>query len=436
MRPNLVLITLDTVRADHLSCYGYEGQQTPAIDRIAAEGVLFDAAVGSGTWTLPSHASLFTGLSVSQHGARYNVAGRDGINYHRINCLGTEPSTLAEVLREKKYLTAGVGAGIWLNPKFGLARGFEHYEARVESWAGVPADEVTDSGIRLISKRRENQPFFLFLNYFDAHAPYAPPAGYHPDAVPDARSPNLVEMEINRDGMRLSEAESRQLRALYDGEIRFVDDQISRLWAHLEAEGLWEDTWIIITADHGESFGDHRFFGHGLRTWQDVIRVPLVMKLPAELGSSMGPGQVVSDAVQPKDCFPTIVASLGLRMPSGVEDVHLLDGTARRPVVTEAFRSYAAIRKFGGGFDLDERSIVYDGYKLIKRSDGSRDLYRLDEDPGELANLAPQESERVEQLSAWLTQWVRHSGMVTFDAPAASISNDDAERLRSLGYLD
>jgi len=432
-----VLITLDTVRADHLSCYGYQHSATPAVDRIAAEGLRFDLALSSSPWTLPAHASIFTGLAVSQHGARYDVRGSEGINLHRIRSLGPGPATLAQLLGEVGYHSAAAVGGVWMQPKFGVGRGFDRYEARIESWAGVPAEELTETAIELLDQRPVERPFLLFLNYFDAHLPYAPPPRFNPSGARLERTGAEIELDVNRKGAVLDSAERTQLHALYDAEIRRIDHSLDRLWRALEERGLYDETWIIVTADHGESFGEHRFFGHGLRVWHDVARVPLLMKAPASASWAKPRGRVVSEPVQTRMCFTTILEELGIGLPEHVSGSNLVGSDrSKEPIVVEAFRSYSAIKKFGAAFDRDERALYRGRHKLLRRSDGSLALFDVVADPAEEVDLAEREPERTEELADALANWTLHSGRPLFEGAPARIDRQDAERLRALGYLD
>ncbi len=436
-RPNIVLITLDTVRADHLSCYGYGKSATPAIDRIAREGVRFDSAISSSPWTLPAHASLLTGLAVSQHGARYDVRGSEGINLHRIKSLGPGPTTLAEALRRADYYTMAAVAGVWMKPDFGADRGFDRYEAKIESWAGVPAEELTESAVELIDRRSADRPFLLFLNYFDAHLPYAPPAEFNPAGTRLDRSGSEIELHVNRHGQEVDPTERDQLTALYDAEIRRIDHHLGKLWAALEERDLYDRTWIIVTADHGESFGEHRFFGHGLKVWHDVARVPLIMKPPAGALRSGSGGAVVHETVQPRECFATILRALDLPLPPHVTGRNLLSTElGDETIVIEAFRSYSAIKKFGPSFDRDERALYKGGLKLLRRSDGALSLYDIAADPGELDDLALAQSERAQEMVDALDTWTLRAGRPVFSGKAATIDSEDERRLRALGYLD
>jgi arylsulfatase A-like enzyme len=442
-RPNIVLITLDTVRADHLGCYG-SSNATPAIDRIGLEGVRFENAISSSPWTLPSHASLMTGLPVSQHGARYDVHGTEGINLHRIRSLGPGPRVLAEVLRDAGYRTLAAIGGVWLQRQFGIGRGFDRYEDRIDSWSGVPAERLTATAVTLLDQRPADTPFFLFLNYFDAHMPYAPPERFNVDRIdPESLPVKKMEEGVNRRGQPLDPQVRSRLESLYDAEIRRIDAQLAQLWDELQERGIYDDTWIIITADHGESFGDHLFFGHGLVAWHDIAHVPLLMKPPRSLAEGIRPGSVKQRWVQPRECFTTLLTRLGIKLPPEVVGRDLLaiaageSGGADEPaIVVEAFRSYSAIRIYGARFDRDEQALYADGYSYLCRSDGSQALYLIADDPGQVRNLAEQEEGRMAAMGAALTRWAIDARRTTYSGAIAPIDAKNADRLRALGYLD
>lgn len=438
VRPNIVLITLDTVRADHLSCYG-AGNSTPAIDRMAKDGVRFEMAVSASPWTLPAHASLFTGLPVSQHGARYDVQGDEGINLHRIRSLGRGPTTLSSLLTKAGYHTMGAVAGVWMQPQFGLARGFGEYEANIESWAGVPAEELTATAFELLDERPPDRPFFLFLNYFDAHLPHDPPALFNPANIPPPdRDVKLIERDVNKLDLPISADERQRLEGRYDAEIRRIDAALGRLWERLETLDLYDDTWIIVTADHGESFGDHGFMGHGLQTWHGLAHVPLLMKPHRGAPWSDLSGQSIEVTVQSHELMPTILDALRLERPPDVQgrDLTRLSDRQEGMAVVEAFRSYNAIKVYGPRFDRDERSLYTEGYRYVRRSTGEEALYDVRADPREEHDLSGAEPARKERMAKALTGWTIAAGRRRYGGEIAPIDEENAARLRALGYLD
>lgn len=437
-RPNILLVSLDTVRADFLSPYSDGQWPTPTIQRLADDGIVFDHAVSSSPWTFPAHASLFTGLPVSVHGARYDTRAEIGVAWHRVSLMDPRIPTLAEVLGEAGYHTAGAAAVVWLKEEYGLSRGFQQYVAEVDDIRGEPADRMTDRGLQLLQDRPLDRPFFQFLHYFDAHSPYTPPARHRPEGVDHDGSIAEVEARVNSGGT-IGAEERASLEALYGGEIRFVDEQLGRVVAYLEAQGLYDDTWIIVVADHGESFGAHDFFGHGVVTWEDVVHVPLIMKPPRSFSGRLG--RHVATRVQAAEIVPTILDGLQIERPAHVEGRNLLNVAGSRwkndprIVVTEVFRNLGMNRRFGSRWDRDVRSIYLGDHKLTVRSDGVVAVYDLAKDPGELHNRAAADLDRLDALSAELDQWLQWTGEHAYQGRPAEIDTEDAERLKALGYL-
>ncbi len=277
-RPNVLLITLDTTRADHMGCYGYQRPTTPVLDRLAAESVVYTHAISTSSWTLPAHASLFTGKFTTSHGARYDTEGplrlTDGIdgpeNWKDYRARGLSPSetTLAEILKEAGYVTGAVVGGPWMKKVFGLDKGFDHYDdAQIRTVNGRLAGEVTSAALEWVEKESDHE-FFLFLNYFDPHTPYSAPEPFTYQFFPDGEAPSNQEPSLE------------EMNNLYDAEILYMDHHIGRLLEGLERLGLFEHTLFIVTADHGELLGEHGKMGHGTSLYQEEIHIPLLVRYP------------------------------------------------------------------------------------------------------------------------------------------------------------
>ncbi|MEN8181855.1 MAG: sulfatase, partial [Myxococcota bacterium] len=387
-RPNVLLVTLDTTRADRLGAYGNPSGVTPNLDRLAAESIVYTHALAPSSWTLPSHASLFTGKFTSSHGARYDpqgplvltdvIPGKPGWERIRARGLEGDQITLATLLSEAGYATGAVVAGPWLMRVMGLDAGFAFYsDAGIESVNGRLAADVTDTALAWLSEPRE--PFFLFLNYFDAHAPFSPPAGF---LRKDAPAPP-----------GLSAKEARRL-ARYEGEIRYMDHHLGRLLAGLRELGLYDSTWILVTADHGEALGEHGTRGHGSTLYQEVLHVPLIMRYPH---GAEGPARR-SDLVQLVDLLPTILHRLALPTPPGIQGSPI-DGLSH-PVVAEVYPLMD-----GGRGAL--RAQLTDGYKFLWRSDGRHQLFDVEADPGELEDLLRREPRRAARMARTLSSYLK-----------------------------
>jgi arylsulfatase A-like enzyme len=319
--PNIVLIVVDTARADHFSSYGYSRNTTPNIDQFARRGVLFENAISASSWTLPSMFSMFTSLLPHQHGAGTNRA--------------SEPRTLAEILRSGGYETAGFNA----NPYYGIipwgvGRGFETYldstgtmgysldatrlgrdviEPYSEEWFHrsrfnqFTAHQLNEEVYRWLD-RRPDRPFFLFLNYNDAHEPYEVPSPYdhlYGHASPDAKH-LLLSSELCR--FYLPPAEREGLIAAYDNSLNYVDSQAGELLRFLERSPEWSNTYVIITSDHGEAFGEHDTYSHGLNLYREVLHVPLIVAGPGIPASVR-----VTDIARTRQIFSTALEFAGVK---------------------------------------------------------------------------------------------------------------------------
>lgn len=432
-RPNILLITLDTTRADHLSCYGYERKTSPHLDRLAEEGQLFQRAVAVSSWTLPTHASLFTGLYPATHGAHYAEGGDVGLtdavrgneqlySAFRANALPDEASTLAEILKEAGYKTAGYGAGPWLKPLFGLHQGFEEYDCDVDSTEGRKADEITALAT-LFLRRLEGGPFFLFLNYFDPHSPWHPPPELEFKFFPEEKVPLIA-----KDPKVAAQFDTSQ----YDGEIFFMDQEIGRLLDTLGRLDLFEDTWIIVTSDHGEHLGEHGLYFHGLSLFEPEVRCPLIIKWPKD----WDPLPSDSERWCQVDILPTIIQRLGLEAPGPLEGRPM--GKSARPVVCELYRNPGNAKLWKTDrFDRILQAIYHEDYKLILSSraeDPDSGLFNLDRDPQETKNLASEDKEKTAELLDLLNQWRQSRPKPLNPKHIHAIDPGTEEQLKALGY--
>jgi choline-sulfatase len=386
----IILVTIDTLRADRLGAYGSTKGLTPALDRFAQGAVRFTAAVTQVPLTLPAHATILTGLHPAKHGVRTN----DGFR------LAASVPTLAEALRARRYATGAFIGGYPLQASFGLARGFDRYDDDFLRAAGAverPADDVVRSAVAWIDGR-QSQPFFAWLHLFDPHSPYTPPA---PFAAAHADAP-------------------------YDGEVAYTDAAIGRLFEHLERSGLFSRAAILIVADHGESLGDHGERTHGMFLYDATVRVPLLVKLPDVAAS-----RDVTVPVETSDLAPTIAALAGAQL-SAVDGRSLLTllapreaaaGDPDRPAYAESYYQNVLL----GWSPL--RAARTGRWKFIEAP--RPELYDLESDPGELRN-------RIDDRAALASGLQRALPSLRADASpsrAATAAGESAERLRSLGYV-
>jgi arylsulfatase A-like enzyme len=421
---NVVLVTVDTLRADHLGAYGYARPTSPRIDDLARRGLVFRNAetVQSATW--PALTSLHTGLHPSAHGVIWN---------------GWRPRgrfvTLAELLRARGYDTSAFVTNMKgaEHPGFSrlfLARGADQAE---EDRA------ATEAAIAQLERVRD-RPFFLWLHLISPHADYAPPAAYDAFAAPGGSSlgGGVTSLVAAREGgARLTEADVARVVGLYDGEIAYVDAQVGRLLAALRGLGLEEGTLVVHAADHGEDLHEHnRYFFHSPSMYSSSLRVPLVMALPGTLprgGATDHPASLV-------DVAPTVLGLLGLPSPSSFQGVNLLPGGAvpAQPARTAVF-SETSGRIFS--VSTPEWRFVYNPEKLVPEAPGGpypigrTELFDRRRDPREQGNVAALRPEVVQALVAEVDAWRRRDLREGAGQAVQTIDPTTAEELRALGYI-
>jgi len=308
---NLVLISVDTLRADHVGSYGYPRDTTPFLDRLAESGVRFTNAIASSHWTAPSHATLLTGLYNRAHGVRdYPVPAK----------LPAAIETLAERLTAAGWKTAGFVGGRYVNARYGLDQGFATWEEDIEPEHSFrDANTRVDQAISWLDQHDSDQPFFLFLHIYQVHEPYDPQSPYDKlwNIEPVARDIQHPFVDGKNPTELPTQAELASQIALYDGDIRVTDDALSRLYARLEASGEIWNTLFVVTSDHGEEFLEHGSGGHG-QLFGETVRVPLVMHHP---GLRLGGEAVVPGIVDGADVMPTLMDLLGVPLADAVSGV-------------------------------------------------------------------------------------------------------------------
>jgi arylsulfatase A-like enzyme len=397
-KPHLVLITLDTTRRDRLGCYGYSRKTSPNLDSLAGRSVVFDRAVAASSWTLPSHASIFTGKFPSSHGADYDpegplrltqaIEGPEEWAEYRASRLSPKETTLAVLLRDHGYQTGAVVSGPWMKRIFGLDRGFETYdEEGITDVNGRLASEVTTAALDFLEEAEK--PFFLFLNYFDPHGPYEAPSPFGGTFGPDP-------------GDR------------YDEEILYMDHHIGRLLEGMERKGLFEDSLIVVTADHGELLGEHGKMGHGATLFEQEVRVPFLVKHPE---GEVPPGRS-EEPVHHVDVVPLVLERLGLSGPR-----------RERPLLAEV--SPLAFVSPEGSF----RALYLGRHKLVWNSLGNHALYDLESDPGEGNDLSGSDPERTKAALGILEKVLASLPPPGEPGPPATLDEETLKALRSLGYV-
>jgi arylsulfatase A-like enzyme/Flp pilus assembly protein TadD len=396
---NLILVTVDTLRADRLSCYGYSRNQTPNIDALGAQGARFASVVAQVPLTLPSHCSILTGTYPMFHQVRDNVG----------YSLDASKSTLAEVLKAQGYRTAAFVGAYVLSAKFGLNQGFDFYDddfgkpARAGGIVNLnqlerPAAEVIRRAIQWV-ENNSSAPFFTWIHLYDPHDPYDPPAPF----------------------------KARFAGRPYDGEVAYVDQQIGRLVEFLRSKDLYEDTVIALTSDHGESFGEHGEFTHGYFVYDSTLLVPLVIKPAGNFFKNV----VVRPQVRTVDLMPTVLQMLGVAAPADLQGLSMLELIAGRSVgwPAEAYSETHYPEQFG-----------WSSLRALRRLDTKYieapkpELFELSLDPAELKNRVSQNVAAADLLRKRLAE-IQKEMYVSPTSPAVTLSGEDLRRLATLGYL-
>ena len=438
---HVILIVVDTLRYDAISAHGIGPNRTPNLDRLAADSVLFSNAVSSGPWTIPSMASILTGLPPEAHGAtREEMALPDACE------------TIGELAQRHGYYTGAIGTNPILLPSLtDFQQGFRHvswypnvgrdrrtFGLRMYRWltgahAEGNATELTDEAIDWHRENRDRSTL-LWLHYFDVHLPYEPPTAYLPQyATPRSYMPGAIEMGIAALGMGIGDARKAAIETLYRAEVSYVDAEIGRLMDALREEGLYDEALIVFTSDHGEEFWEHGGFEHGHTLYRELTHVPYFVKLPGQDAA----GEV--HELVPTMSIPSTVAALcGMEMAPHVESrgaihsrAHGGDGPARgTPVASGATK---------GGRNLT--GITTGRWKFISEVDGtSEELYDLVADPGERSNVATVYPDIASEMRGTLSKQKEESDALARQLGIRSAKVDDldpelADRLRGLGYL-
>lgn len=484
---NVVLIVMDTARVD--AVFGTKQTQPVAseINRIARAGSRCVRAFAPAPWTLPSHASLFTGTYPSKHGAH---AGHKKLD--------SQLKTLAEVFQDSAYETVAVSNNTWISEEFGFAREFEPFH---KTWQYVQSDtdlgkiartkegtemfralasELTrgnplinlanafygkflrkqeDDGARQtnewiqnwLQSRDTSPPFFLFVNYLEPHLEYRPPKDFTEEFLPEDVSYDDA-MDVPQDAWEyiagktdLSDRDFEVLRALYRAEIAYLDHRLRELVDLLKELGEWDDTIFVVTSDHGENIGDHGLMDHQYCLYDTLLHVPLIIH-----GGSFTGGGTVDDLVQLTDLVPTLLDAVGIDAPEfraqaqGHSFHPDADTEPRERIIAEYVApqpSMEALEKRVGNlpehvrmYDRSLRAIRTDEWKLVRGSDGSTELYHVSSDPEESENVAEQNPDIVETLGEQLDAWLDSFGRAQSDG-AVEISPETQSRLEELGYL-
>jgi arylsulfatase A-like enzyme len=309
-RENLIIISIDTLRPDHLGCYGSERPTSPTIDAFARSGVLFEDAFATSPWTLPSHGSLLTGLYPSRHGA--DVAR---------HAIPASIDRLSGILADHGYQTSAIVNSVYLR-KWGIEEGFRDFEYLPEAADAREPSKVTSRAIHWLRERRRERPFFLFLHYYDVHSDYSSLPQYEAELVDPYHGKadgTTRQMLLHRYGrLRLDDSAASHLAGLYDAGIRQLDDQLAKLFDSLRGQGLSENTFIVLTSDHGEEFLEHGGVLHGLTQYREVLAIPLVI-----FGPGVPSNMRFDEPASLVDIMPTVLSLLGVAAPDSLDGVAL-----------------------------------------------------------------------------------------------------------------
>ncbi|MFN7955559.1 MAG: sulfatase [bacterium] len=464
-RPNVLLLVLDTLRADHLGVYGYPKPISPNLDALARKGILYERAHSAGVWTLTGHASLFTG----------RVPSRSGVNEEDL-FFDEDLPTMASVLNRAGYETVGFCNNPWVAPWTGLDRGFENllqvwrepyttnltlgrmayqytYWRATGDQAVGGVVKTTEQVSDWLEGRDRSRPFFAFVNLLEAHEPLDWRDDFTPPFVPPGES-ELAVRNVNQNpyaiwsgNLTMTPADFARYAAMYDGEIHYLDHHLGRWFAELEKRGLFDDTIVVITADHGELIGEHGTLGHHMALWQGVLHVPLIVLDPANRAQA---GTRVADVVSTIDVFPTLLDRVGID-DAGVTAP--LEG-AVLPKSSSSAEGWAVAEELSPRFEIGvmqhlkpkvdvqalyghrHRAAIRGSWKLLQRDESPDQLFDLASDPGETRDVAAERPDVLGSMRAALDAWyARHPAIEPAGASATGPDAATREQLKNLGYV-
>ncbi len=406
---NILLLSVDTLRADHLSCYGYEYPTSPNIDKLAEKGIVFDNCIAEVPLTCPSFSSMFTSKFPRTIGVTRNGLG-----------ISEDDISITELLKDNGYFTFCVQSNWTLKAKLsGLKKGFDIYDDdfHVKRWGIFSseriADEVTQKCIDIIKKLPKDKPFFGWVHYSDPHAPYHFRKRY-----------NVHHEEKGRN----NERRYKTVKS-YDSEIRFTDEQIGILLKHIP-----ENTAIIFVADHGESLYEHNYLGHGRKLYQNEVRIPLIIVSPKVKSGRTGM------PVRGIDIGPTILGIANIQKCKSMLGMDVLNENINKERIRVIETYGGAVPKIPILRSLMKKSgpimqaVIVENWKLIVK-DNRKELYNIIEDPEEINNIAKKYPEKVLELHNIIKRWSIHTPVNT-KKDGRKLSDEDLEVLRSMGYLE
>jgi len=423
--PNIILISIDALRADRLSCYGYHRNTSRNIDKLAREGVLFKNCFSQATWTLPSHTSIF----LSQYVWRHNV---DSAHTKRL----TDPyTTLAEILKNENFATAAFTGGGILSSRYGFDQGFEIYDDGIPGSQG--RHEISSYIDKLLNwlESVRNRKFFLFVHTYDVHEPYDPPAPYldlytkeYCEGKHLRTSRGIFPWKL--DASKLTPEEIDYIMAVYDGAINYIDDQLGKVFEMLEELGIDDNTIIIITADHGEAFREHGRLSHAHKPYIEEVYVPLIMK-----GPGIPRNRIYENHVQHIDIVPTILKLLNIPQRKEMQGKSMLP--LMKNLETEEYP-----KVYSWGYEINKPrwpfsiSLRTKKWTYIMNQNGPDELYNRINDPEEQNNIIKKRPLIAQKLKKELEDFVALTSEAKPQvAEEVHIDEELKEQLKSLGYL-
>ena len=427
--PNVILIVIDTQRADHLSCYGYKRNTSPTLAKFAEKGILFENAISQSSWTWPATASILTGLYPYTHGIINDESS------FMVNSI----VTLAEILQENHLTTFAISGNPLISKDKNFDQGFEtfvempwtraeHLNHRFEKWLD----------------RNNKLQFFAYLHYMDPHDPYHAPGDFYDMFDPDYRGKynfdkgNDVSSAVNplwkainygQGDAEYTERDIEHLAALYDGEIRYSDSQFALLLDALKKQNVLDKTIIIITSDHGEEFLEHGKLKHGIHLYDETIKVPLII-----WGPEMTEAKRIKEQVETLDIYATLCTMLGIDIPEHIQGESLLPGNDAKSGSSYAYSQTEHAFIFGKGA-ATKNSVRTIDWKLIHTpSKNEYELYALRKDRGEKDNLFGNHS-MGKELKHKLEEWLKKKKTSDLTGVRKGIDEETMKKLRSLGYI-
>lgn len=420
---NIVLITIDALRADHLSCYGYHRKTTPYIDEIAKSSILFTNAIAPSSWTAPSMASLFTSLYPTNHGVTHGFFKEGKVFKQEV--FSKRITTLTEILKKHGYTTFGIAANLHLNPDLGFARGFDYYSCPGFEESGV----VNKIVLSWKDKIKNSSKYFLWIHYIDPHWFYFAREPWIKEYDPNFKGmpkwTSRLPLEIIQNALEIKQNTPifNSLIALYDSEINYVDHNLKILIDQLQ---LLNNSILIITSDHGEDFLEHKTLGHGKTLYAESINIPLIIRIPQKMNK-----KVINRQVSLLDLMPTILSFLEISYSKNMLGLPLLTPNGEEKKITDRFL-FTELEKG----DNKAKSVLTGDWQYISNYKEKREeLYNRRQDPKECINLAGERPSLAKNLKDQLSQWMNSTHKYPTKKIKIIPSPEMKEKLESLGYI-